>query len=180
MSISIYIPRMLGSINKKTVCDAFVDMRIGTVTELDMVYKINEKSNSYYFAFIKINPYNTPQSCAMQSNLEQNKYIRLTYDEEAGQYWEIKKYVPRAERGLPEKNEMVQPGIEYNGTHSPRAYYNLWDDAYSICSPILPIIDSITNTFNQRASVFTAQDKVDLLEEYEDLEREIYIHISSI
>jgi len=100
MSLNIYIPRMLGTVTKKTIQDSFNALGIGRVDEIDMVYKVNENHNAYYFAFIKISPYNTPQSAALQTNLNKNKYIRFTYDEEAGQYWEIKKYIPRDQRGL--------------------------------------------------------------------------------
>ena len=89
---------MLGSISKKTVYEAFKNTGIGYVTELDMIYKINENKNAYYFAFLKIEPYNTPQSTALQHELNKNKESHFVYDEEAGQYWEIKKYIPREER----------------------------------------------------------------------------------
>ena len=201
MSLNIYIPRMLGSVTKKTVQDSFNALGIGRVDEIDMVYKVNENRNAYYFAFIKISPYNTPQSVALQTNLNKNKYIRFTYDEEAGQYWEIKKYIPRDQRGLhrddvsvnrlqPDNHRLITSfdvvnQIE-NITVNPN---NIWKKntqepilglfgiSSTIWTPLMPIINTITNAFTTKTSAFTAQDKLDLVQEYEDIEKEIRIQI---
>ena len=182
MSLSIYIPRILGSVTRKTVHEAFSSMKIGTITELDMIYKINENHNAYYFAFIQINPYNTPEYYALQRDLEQNRYVRLTYDEEAGQYWEIKKYIPRNQRGLFEQKhqDITYKHVKYDENIPPKPEYNLWGLPISLWTPIAPVIESITNAFDPPASIFTAQDKLDLVKEYEELEKEIYIHVSCI
>jgi hypothetical protein len=204
MSLNIYIPRMLGTVTKKTIQDSFNALGIGRVDEIDMVYKVNENRNAYYFAFIKISPYNTPQSAALQTNLNKNKYIRFTYDEEAGQYWEIKKYIPRDQRGL-QSDEVISMRQHIdsprsitsfdavNGTENkPVNPSNVWKKTMqepmlglfgitsTIWTPLMPIIDSITNAFASKPSAFTAQDKLDLVEEYEDLEKQIRIEIFSI
>lgn len=201
MSLNIYIPRMLGSVTKKTIQDSFNALGIGRVDEIDMVYKVNENHNAYYFAFIKIAPYNTPQSAALQRNLNKNKYIRFTYDEEAGQYWEIKKYIPRDQRGLHREdvsanrppsdtprsiksfeslNEIenipVNPNNVWKKT-TQEPLLGLFGLSSTIWTPLMPIIDSITNAFMSKPSAFTAQDKLDLVEEYEDLEKQIHVQI---
>jgi hypothetical protein len=204
MSLNIYIPRMLGTVTKKTIQDSFNALGIGRVDEIDMVYKVNENHNAYYFAFIKISPYNTPQSAALQTNLNKNKYIRFTYDEEAGQYWEIKKYIPRDQRGLhidevismrprSDSPRSITSFDAVNGTENkPVNPSNVWKKTMqepilglfgltsTIWTPLMPIIDSITNAFTSKPSAFTAQDKLDLVEEYEDLEKQIRIEIFSI
>jgi hypothetical protein len=201
MSLNIYIPRMLGTVTKKTIQDSFNALGIGRVDEIDMVYKVNENRNAYYFAFIKISPYNTPQSVALQRNLNKNKYIRFTYDEEAGQYWEIKKYIPRDQRGLhrddvsanrlrSDTHRLFTPFDVVNGTeNTPVNPNNVWKKTTqepmlglfgitsTIWTPLVPIIDSITNAFTSKPSAFTAQDKLDLVEEYEELEKQIRIQI---
>ena len=201
MSLNIYIPRMLGSVTKKTIQDSFNALGIGRVDEIDMVYKVNENHNAYYFAFIKIAPYNTPQSAALQRNLNKHKYIRFTYDEEAGQYWEIKKYIPRDQRGrhrddvsanrqiidtprsitsFDALNEIENIPINPNNmwkktTQEP--LLSLFGLSSTIWTPLMPIINSITNAFTTKPSAFTAQDKLDLVEEYEDLEKQIHVQI---
>jgi len=201
MSLNIYIPRMLGTVTKKTIQDSFNALGIGRVDEIDMVYKVNENHNAYYFAFIKIAPYNTPQSAALQRNLNKNKYIRFTYDEEAGQYWEIKKYIPRDQRGLHRdavnanrplidtprsitsfeslneiENIPVNPNNIWKKT-TQEPLLGMFGLSSTIWTPLMPIINSITNAFTTKPSAFTAQDKLDLVEEYEELEKEIRIQI---
>ena len=159
MSLSIYIPRMLGTVNRVTVHNAFNNMGIGKVTDLDMVYKINENRNAYYFAFITISLYNTPQSSSLLKKLNEQKKTQLVYDEEAGQYWEIKKYIPRTDRN----KENISPTPTTNSILS------------TIWTPYSPL-DFKINKNKQYVTAFTAQDKLDLLIEYEALEKEIHQH----
>lgn len=195
---------MLGSVTKKTVQDSFNSLGIGRVDEIDMVYKVNENRNAYYFAFIKISPYNTPQSVALQTNLNKNKYIRFTYDEEAGQYWEIKKYIPRDQRNNnTNNNDVINDKRLYDDNHrlittfnavnktenTPVNPNNIWkknieepilglfEISSTIWTPLMPIINTITSAFTTNTSAFTAQDKLDLVEEYEEIEKEIRIQI---
>ena len=172
MSLSIYIPRMLGSVSKNTVYDAFKNMGIGYVTELDMIYKINENKNPYYFAFLKIDPYNTPQSNALQHELNKNKESHLVYDEEAGQYWEIKQYIPRELRNT--KNASNKNPIQVDNEPFPTTNSNLLNTALSMWTPITPVIESFTHSVINKVSAFTDDDKLNLVKEYEELEREIY------
>jgi len=172
MSLSIYIPRMLGSVNKKTVHEAFKSMGIGSVTELDMIYKLNENRNPYYFAFLKINPYNTPQSNALQYELNKNKESHLVYDEEAGQYWEIKKYIPREQRN--QENVSNKHPIKMSESITFTQESSIFEIALSIWTPITPVIESFAKRITGESSIFTEEDKLDLVKDYEQLEREIY------
>ena len=47
--LNIYIPRMLGTINKQIVIDTFHSLHIGCVNYIDMHKRVNENNNSYYF-----------------------------------------------------------------------------------------------------------------------------------
>jgi hypothetical protein len=97
-SIQVYIPRILGSVTKTEIIDVFKRMDIGKVTNIDMVSKINEKKNKYHYAFIKIELYSTVRSVNFKNSIRKHGMIRLLYDEEAAQYWEIKLKVERSER----------------------------------------------------------------------------------
>ena len=96
--IDIYIPRMLGTVQRNTIIESFNRSHIGSIVSLDMHYKVNENSNAYYFAFIKLNLYNTSVASRLQSCLDRGEIAKLIYDEEAMQYWEIKKHIPRTMR----------------------------------------------------------------------------------
>jgi len=98
--IKIYIPRILGSVTQTTLRTTFERLNIGKVFYVDMHRKINENNRVYYFAFLDIELYNTPNAKNISETLNQNKLVKLVYDEEAAQYWEIKKHIPRTERQL--------------------------------------------------------------------------------
>lgn len=97
-SIQVYIPRILGSVTKTEIIDVFKRMDIGTVTSIDMVSKINENKHKYHYAFIMIELYSTVRSMNFKNSIHKHGMIRLLYDEEAAQYWEIKLKVERSER----------------------------------------------------------------------------------
>ena len=170
---------MLGTVKKKTVYDAFNQMGIGRVTELDMVYKVNENRNAYYFAFIKISPYNTPQFTALQYELNKNEQMQLVYDEEAGQYWEVKKYIPRGQRTTkniqPNCLPVFTPSTNLNAIPPESFYSSFFGLTSSIWTPIAPIIEALVG--NTYSTTFSEKDKLDLVEEYEELEKQIRIKI---
>lgn len=97
-SIQIYIPRILGTVTETEIKSVFPRMDIGDVDTIDMKYKINENKKPYYYAFININLYSTPRATTFKNGIIEYGMIRLLYDEEAAQYWEIKHHVDRSKR----------------------------------------------------------------------------------
>jgi len=93
--MSIYIPRILGSVTRKDIVNAFHNQNIGKVYYLDMHKKINDKRYKYYFAFLSIELYDTTQATIFETTLNKNNITKLVYDEESNYYWEIKKYISR-------------------------------------------------------------------------------------
>tara|TARA_B100001057_G_C22869511_1_gene958158 strand:- start:2560 stop:2955 length:396 start_codon:yes stop_codon:yes gene_type:complete len=98
MTTKIYIPRILGNVSNNEIIEQFHYMNIGKITYIDTHKKINENGYPYYFAFIQIQYYETKPANYFQDNLEQLNKFQLFYDEEAGNYWEIKKHISRKER----------------------------------------------------------------------------------
>ena len=129
-SINIYIPRILGSVKKTEVIEVFKHMDIGTVTNIDMIRKINENRNKYYYAFITIKLFDTTHSETFKTSLCKYNMIRLLYDEESAQYWEIKLKVDRAERSNMKDNKCV-PFYRYDtliGTNLDLKMEMLYED----------------------------------------------------
>jgi hypothetical protein len=96
--MKIYIPRILGGINSKMLKNTFHRLSIGDAYYIDMHRKVNENNHIYYFAFLEIEMYDTIASNSLLAKLNNNRSVNLIYDEEAGQYWELKKHVPKNER----------------------------------------------------------------------------------
>ena len=161
-SIHIYIPRILGSVKKSEIIDTFKRMDIGQVTFIDMHRKINENNNSYYYAFIKINLFSTIRSNNFQKSVCEFGMIRLLYDEESVQYWEIKHHVEKIARVHCQSIRKIVPFYRYDTLFTkyfdnkeneepneepneeddntefeePIQYkaYNLWDDSFELLS----------------------------------------------
>jgi len=156
--IKIYIPRILGSVTQKTICHTFERLNIGKVSYVDMHRKRNENNRIYYFAFLDIELYDTPVANNLCKTLAANELVKLVYDEEAAQYWEIKKHIPRTER-QPNIASSVMPVLyetfmqkfdehhnieiddtiidvfDYESYILGRAY-NMWDDNFNLLSGI--------------------------------------------
>jgi len=144
-TIQIYIPRILGSVTKSEILSVFRRMDIGDVTDIDMKYKINENNNRYYYAFISIKLYATQQATKFKSNVREYGMIRLLYDEEAAQYWEVKHHVDRNKRvNLPDIKNVPffryitlsdkNDNKENNNPYSESKYkpYNMWETSVDL------------------------------------------------
>lgn len=163
--IKIYIPRILGSVTQKTLCHTFDRLNIGKVFYVDMHRKKNENNRIYYFAFLDIELYNTPVANNLHKLLNANQLVKLVYDEEAAQYWELKKHIPRTERQtnasvtITSMSSSVMPVLyetfmqqfekQYNNhtedtiidvfdydSYISGKSYNMWDDNFNLLSGI--------------------------------------------
>ena len=150
-TIDIYIPRMLGSVTETEVLSVFPRMDIGKVTNIDMKYRINENKNKYYYAFITIKLYSTDRATNFKNSVCKHGMIRLLYDEEAAQYWEVKHHVDKNKRAnLPtltnvpffrystlttNTNTNNKENLPQNeDTYKP---YNMWDNSFDLLSDIV-------------------------------------------
>lgn len=141
-SIDIYIPRILGDVSVNTIKKAFRSLQLGEVIDIDMHRKKNENSYFYFFAFIKLQLTQTVPAEQMFMLLEERGIMHMVYDEEACQYWEIKKHIPKNKRPLKDK----------------------------IKDSCMGFIGNLNNTIMG----LTEQDKLDLNNEYNELEKEIF------
>jgi hypothetical protein len=154
--MKIYIPRILGGVTSKMLRTTFERLSIGDAYYIDMHRKVNENNRVYYFAFLEIEMFDTSAAKRILSSLNDNKTINLVYDEEAGQYWELKKHIPKNERPskfaevVPVLYETYMAAIEKAGivkkakapveepvddfdydTEIQERPYNMWDDKYN-------------------------------------------------
>ena len=68
-TVSIYIPRMLGNIRKKTIVDAFYELNIGYTKKIDMFHRRNNYNHEYYFSFITLQLFNTDDAAEFYKKL---------------------------------------------------------------------------------------------------------------
>ena len=105
--LNVYIPRMLGTINKKIVTDTFTELNIGNVFYIDMHKRVNENKNSYYFAFISLELYDTDSAKNIKKVLNRDGITRITYDIRNKQYWEMKLHIKREMRNKEKENQII-------------------------------------------------------------------------
>ena len=84
---------MLGYIKELDLRKTFHNMNIGKISYCDVHRKVNENKYPYSYVFFNVELYNTFQSKRFVTELNKQYIIKLIYDEEAGQYWEVKKHV---------------------------------------------------------------------------------------
>ena len=157
--MKIYIPRILGGITSKMLKNTFHRLTIGDAYYIDMHRKVNENNHVYYFAFLEIELYDTVAANSLLNRLNNSRSVNLIYDEEAGQYWELKKHVPKNERKpqqesnissvMPVLYETFMSAFEHAGIVAPTqpeepvedtfdyearlndTPFNMWDDKYN-------------------------------------------------
>jgi len=153
-SIKMYIPRMLGCTTSRDVVNTFKHLNIGNVFYIDMHKRVNENQNAYYFAFLIVNLFDTPESKKIENVLNNIGITRLYYNKENEKYWEIKKHIDSKERSRTPSPISVAKAHGFD------------------------IVD--TNEWNNKSKSllypthFTISDKRDLEEECEQLMNEVF------
>jgi hypothetical protein len=142
-TIEIYIPRILGKIKQNDITEIFHNYGIGYITYIDMHYKINENKKPYYFAFLRIDLYDTDFANYIYYKIIYESIFKFNYDGNTDNYWELKKHVPIDKR-TENKNKTK-------------------NNTYLVEVP--PYSTNYADAF----------DKNTLEEEYEELQREVFM-----
>ena len=121
--------------------------------------KNNERGYKYYFAFIQLELFDTPESKRLTDFLALKGVMHLVYDEEACQYWEVKQHIPKAMRYKKTENNNIKSQLK-----NPSRMLN----------DIKNQVESFVSHTTLTVSGITQQDRLDMIEEYEELQREIF------
>ena len=91
--VTLFIPRILPTVSKKQIVDHFIKEKIGYCANIKAKNRINENGFKYWFAFITIQFFDTPNARLFyQKVVEEDKVISMEYiDERLGQprYWDV-------------------------------------------------------------------------------------------
>jgi len=145
--INIYIPRILGKIKQNDIIEIFHNYGIGNITYIDMHHKINENKKPYYFAFLTLELYKNDYANYIYYKIVYENIFKFNYNENSNNYWELKKHIPIDKRT---KNK------EMNETK----YYVCLDEV-----EVPPYSINYADAFDEHT----------LEEEFEELQREIYL-----
>jgi len=181
--VKIYIPRILGNVNKNLIVKTFDILKIGKVFYIDIHNRVNENNNPYYFAFAMVQLYNTYEANVFYNSLFENNVVRIFYDIEEAKFWEVKKHVEIKDRGY------LSCKVKDTVTKAPAFMTLKWFvDKYNKptrlfnFAKIHPILEKSVFTNNNEyipygidiESGFTEQDRIELINEYSEIEKEIY------
>ncbi len=174
-NVLIYIPRILGNIRKKTIVDTFYELNIGYTKKIDMFHRRNRFNHEYYFSFITLQLFKTDAAVAFYNKLIKSGKLNLIYDEESGNYWEVKIYVPRNERANMHNHNAVDisselPNEEVESVKSMSIIENINDIIQPSINAIWSVWSEFPNIF-QYNDPFTEQDKLELINDYDELSR---------
>jgi len=91
--VVLFIPRILPNVTKKQLVDRFAELHIGRITHIQAKYRVNEKKNEYWFAFLSLSFWNTLEGCRFWNSVVVCKNtICMDYFEKGVTkhlYWEI-------------------------------------------------------------------------------------------
>jgi hypothetical protein len=78
--VVLFIPRILPNVSKKNIIDRFAELQIGSVTNIQSANRVNENKNRYWFAFITVKLWETPEGCHFWNQVIVDKEtIRIEY-----------------------------------------------------------------------------------------------------
>jgi hypothetical protein len=154
---------------------------------------VNARRNEYKFSFVSLQLYKTKESTNFINELNLNDILRLNYDIESANYWEIKKYIPRSERER--GNKPLSPVSNTDKplpTISPIVvnHINTVDEISTEALPFsrlntylhpnINVLNSGWSVFSDFTNIFdvvSEQDHIDMMDDYEIMNREIYDNI---
>ena len=91
--VTLFIPRILPSVHQTHITDHFIKEKIGYCSNIKEKHRINAKGFKYWFAFITIQFFDTPNARIFyQKVIEEEKVMSMEYfDEVLGKirHWEI-------------------------------------------------------------------------------------------
>jgi hypothetical protein len=113
--VILFIPRLLPNVSKEFITDYFMDNKIGIVIDINAKYRVNEKNNRYWFAFISVQFLDTPYGRDTYTDIvKKEKTIFMTYNKTENKYWEISIRDRDRQNVLNKENNPITPPILVN------------------------------------------------------------------
>jgi hypothetical protein len=179
--VVLFIPRILPNVGKKQLVDRFAELHIGRITHIQARYRVNEKKNEYWFAFITVSFWKTSEGCRFwNSAVVCKETICMDYFEKGVSkhlYWEIQ-LCRRNNGNLKEVKEMP---IFEEETKEEIVVQSLIEE---VILPPLPALIKVRcmglleegeiDESNLSMSNLSTRDHVEIYQDYLELERCIF------
>jgi hypothetical protein len=195
-SVVLFIPRILPNVSKKQLVDRFAELHIGRITHIHSKYRVNEKNNEYWFAFLTITIWNTSEGCRFWNSVVVCKeticmdYFELGVSKHL--YWEIQlcrrnnvnlkvvKEIPIFEET---KEEIVVEGLVEGATVNPlpplpplikMRSYALAKGSYALAKGSYASAKEVLEEGEIDESNLSKRDHLEIYQDYLELERCIF------
>ena len=94
-----FIPFIRANVSQQDLVQKFDTLELGKIRHINMHQKINECNQTYQFAFVQFEPYNTVEGSRLVENLSKKISTRVAYDTANPYvYLEIKPYLSIEQR----------------------------------------------------------------------------------
>jgi hypothetical protein len=169
MRATLFIPRVLPSVTKKTIANKLYRENIGDCVHIKSKYRKNEKGFDYWFAFITIEFFDTKNArLFIKHVIEQEETIAMDYFDTVlnkEMYWEISlRNLEKKNNVLSVKSESVKP--------------TFLEEGESVKPTFLEEGESVKPTFLEEGeileTVFREMERQEIYQDYLELERDIF------
>lgn len=160
--VILFIPRLLPNVSKEFITDYFMDNKIGIVTDINAKYRVNEKQNRYWFAFISVQFLDTTYGRDAYADIvKKEKTIFMTYNETENKYWEISIRDRDRQKVLNKENNPITPPVLVNANQP-------------LVNAKKILEDGEIDEENILTTSFTFYDHVEIYRDFIELEKDIF------
>ena len=175
-AVVLFIPRILPNVSKKQIVDRFAELHIGRITHIQAKYRVNEKKNEYWFAFLTVSFWDTSEGCRFWNEVVVCKEtICMDYFEPGVSkhlYWEIQ---------LCRRNNDNLKGLTEMPVFEEETKAEISVDTKEVTLPPLPALIKVRSMeegeideSNLSESNLSTRDHFEIFQDYLDLERCIF------
>ena len=160
--VILFIPRLLPNVSKEFITDYFMDNKIGIVTDINAKYRVNEKQNRYWFAFLSVQFLDTTYGRDAYADIvKKEKTIFMTYNKTENKYWEISIRDRDRQKVLNKENNPITPPVLVNANQP-------------LVNAKKILEDGEIDEENILTTSFTFYDHVEIYRDFIELEKDIF------
>ena len=176
-TVELFIPRILPNVYKNDIIDEFHLQNIGKIVNIQSIRKTNEKNNKYWFAFLEVELYYSPESFRFLKNLQSKHSPTHVY------------YTGKIDTSSFKPRQNIDLYWEVKIRVEPEKYKQTNIHSFPVCSKPKVMVSECTTTTAHleegeilektsswicQNSLFGKSELAEIYLDFLDLEREIY------
>jgi len=172
--VVLFIPRILPNVSKQQLIDRFAELHIGRITNIQAKYRVNEKKNEYWFAFLTITIWKTDEGYRFWNSVVVCKeticmdYFEKGVTKTKQLYWEVQ--LCRRNNGNL-KNVTRMPIFEET---KEEIIHSRTEEKLPEMPPLIPRPKCVLEEGEIDESNLSTRDHLEIYQDYLELERCIF------